>query len=67
MISNPYIGNGQNKELTNAYASTHVGDQTDTSPYIDNSDQQYISTPAYIRNMQVLIKYLRAIKKQDIK
>lgn len=67
MISNPYIGDGQNKELTNAYASTHVGDNTDTSPYMDNSDQLYISTPAYIRNMQVLIKYLQSVKKTDRK
>jgi PelA/Pel-15E family pectate lyase len=62
MISNPYIGDGQNRDTTDEYASTNVGDKTDTSPYRDTSDQEYISTPAYIRNMQVLINYLRSIK-----
>jgi PelA/Pel-15E family pectate lyase len=65
MISNPYIGDGENKELTNEYASANVGDDTDTSPYRDMSEQEYISTPAYIRNMQLLINYLKSIKKKD--
>lgn len=67
MISNPYIGDGQNKELTDEYASTNVGDKTDTSPYRDLSEQDYISTPVYIRNMQVLINYLKSIKKTGMK
>lgn len=67
MISNPYIGDGQNKEPTDEYASTSVGDKTDTSPYRDMSDQEYISTPAYIRNMQVLINYLKSTKKAGVK
>ena len=61
--SNPYIGDGQNKEQTDEYASTNVGDKTDTSPYRDLSEQQYISVPAYIRNMDVLINYLKSVKK----
>lgn len=64
MISNPYIGDGQDKEPTDEYASTRVGDKTDTSPYMDMSDQEYISTPAYVRNMRVLINYLKSIKKK---
>lgn len=67
MVSNPYIGDGQNKDPTDAYASVNVGDKTDTSPYRDLSDQDYISTPAYIRNMQVLINYLRSVRKNDLK
>jgi PelA/Pel-15E family pectate lyase len=63
MISNPYIGDGVNKELTDDYASTNVGDKTDTSPYRDLTDQDYISTPTYIRNMQLLISYLRSVNK----
>jgi Pectic acid lyase len=65
MTSNPFIGDGQNKEPTDKYASTYVGDKTDTSPYRDTSDQEYISTPAYVRNMYVLINYLKSIKKTD--
>ncbi len=67
MISNPYIGDGQNRELTDEYASTNVGDKTDTSPYRDLSEQDYISTPVYIRNMQILINYLKSIKKTGMK
>ena len=65
MISNPYIGDGENKDPTDEYASTTVGDKTDTSPYRDMSDQDYISTPAYIRNMNVLINYLKSIQKKN--
>lgn len=57
--SNPYIGDGINKDETAAYAGTHVGDKTDTSPYRDTTDQEYISTIQYIRNMNMLIKYIR--------
>lgn len=64
MISNPYIGDGVNKEPTDQYASTHVGDKTDTSPYSDPSDQLYISTPQYIKNMNVLISYLKLQKER---
>ena len=45
----------------------HVGDKTDTSPYRDMSEQDYISTPAYIRNMNLLINYLKSIKKTNVK
>jgi hypothetical protein len=65
MISNPYIGDGQNKEPTDEYASTTVGDKNDTSPYRDLSDREYISTPAFIRNMYTLINYLRSTRKAN--
>lgn len=65
MISNPYIGDGENKNPTDEYASINVGDKTDTSPYRDLSEQEYISTPAYIRNMNVLINYLKSIQKKN--
>jgi hypothetical protein len=61
-VSHPYIGDGRNQEPTDQYASTNVGDETDTSPYRDPSDQQYISTGDYIRNMNVLISFIRATK-----
>ena len=58
MTSNPYAGDGIATEPTDKYASTNVGDETDTSPYWDPSGQLYISTRLYIRNMSLLIKYL---------
>jgi hypothetical protein len=61
-ISNPYIGEGVNQEPTDEFASTNVGDKTDTSPFQDPSDQQYISTAEYIKNMNVLIKYVKSLK-----
>jgi hypothetical protein len=64
-ISNPYIGDGQNKEPTDEYASTTVGDKNDTSPYRDLSDHEYISTPAFIRNMYTLINYLKSTRKTN--
>ena len=39
------------------FAQTHVGDETDTSPYPDDA-LRGISTAAYIRNMSVLIRAL---------
>jgi len=56
--SNPYIGDGTKTEPTDTYASTNVGDETDTSPYRDESDQDYISTSEYIRNMTVLMTFV---------
>lgn len=61
-ISNPYIGDGVNTEATDAYATTRVGDETDTSPYPDTTGQKYISTGTYIRNMKLLINYMKSIE-----
>ena len=60
MTSNPYVGDGQNKEQTDQYASQHVGDETDTSPYRDTTDQEYLYTGLYIRNMKLLINYIES-------
>jgi PelA/Pel-15E family pectate lyase len=59
-ISHPYIGDGQNQEQGPKYASTVVGDDTDTSPYPDPSDNLYISTGEYIRNIHKLINFLKS-------
>jgi len=67
MISNPYTTDGQNTEPADKYASSYVGDETDTSPYRDTSDREYISTPAYIRNMNLLINYLNSVNKRKAK
>lgn len=60
--SNPYIGDGQLQEPTTRYQSTHVGDETDTSPFRDESDQEYISMAEYIRNMNLLMNYINSKK-----
>jgi hypothetical protein len=58
-ISNPYIGDGVNSEQTDKYATTRVGDETDTSPYINTSNQKYISTGEFITNMRMLLNYIQ--------
>ncbi len=62
-ISHPYTGEGKNRQPTDEFASTHVGDDTDTSPYADPSDKLYISTTAYMRNMYQLIQYVKSTQK----
>lgn len=59
-ISNPYRGDGKKTELTESYATTRVGDETDTSPYPDDSGTKYISTGTYIRNMKLLINFIQS-------
>jgi PelA/Pel-15E family pectate lyase len=61
-ISHPYVGDGQNKDLTDEFVSTNVGDETDTSCYTDTSDQKYISTSEFIKNMNLLINYINKNK-----
>lgn len=61
--SNPYIGDGTKNELTDEYASSFAGDESDTSPYRKENDQQeYITTSAYINNMRVLMNYVSGAK-----
>lgn len=62
MTSHPYAGDGVKQELTDEFASQNAGDETDTSPYRDNSGQEYISTGLYIMNMNSLIKFLQNSK-----
>lgn len=62
MTSHPYVGDGTKKDQTSDYSGTFVGDDTDTSPYRDTTDQEYISTKTYIRNMFLLLNYLKNTK-----
>ena len=64
MISHPYCGDGVKQELTDNFASTHVGDETDTSPFRDTSQQEYISTGTFIRNMNLLLNYIQSQNEQ---
>ena len=62
-VSHPYTKDGGPGDPTDKYASTNVADETDTSPYRDESEQEYISTGAFIRNMETLIDYLNATRR----
>jgi PelA/Pel-15E family pectate lyase len=68
MITNPYIGPGTDEPyLEDVYATTHVGDRNDTSPYDPTkAPATYpaeespvgISVESFIKNMGVLISYV---------
>ena len=57
--SHPYRGEGSMKVTPGDFSQTHVGDETDTSPYPDDKITG-ISTEGYIRNMSILIRSLQA-------
>jgi hypothetical protein len=57
--SHPYKGDGSKTPAPGDYSRTHVGDETDTSPYPDPK-LTGISVEAYVRNMSVLIRQLDA-------
>ena len=53
--SHPYKGDGSTNVAPGSYGTTHVGDESDTSPYPDKT-LTGISIEAFIRNMSVLIR-----------
>jgi hypothetical protein len=55
--SHPYRGDGSRNPVPGDFSQTHVGDESDTSPYPDKNITG-ISTEIYIRNMSVLIRAL---------
>jgi hypothetical protein len=56
--SHPYSHDGSKSEVAPGdFGTTHVGDETDTSPYNDGKTPA-ISTAEYLKNMNVLIQYL---------
>lgn len=65
MISNPYTGDSKPGASALQYAATMVGDETDTSPFMDMSEEEYISTAAFIRNMRTLIGFMNASKEKE--
>lgn len=58
--SNPYRGDGSKTPAQGDYATSHVGDATDTSPYVTDKPVIGISTGTYIQNMSKLIHHLGA-------
>jgi hypothetical protein len=55
--SHPFTRHGSKEIAAGDFSQTHVGDQTDTSPFPDGTTVG-ISTAAYIRHMSVLIRAL---------
>ena len=43
-----------------------MDDETDTSPYRDLTDQEYVSTGEYIKNMKMLINYLKSLNNTKV-
>lgn len=60
--SHPYTGAAPPKTPDGDYATTHVGDATDTSPYPTDKPVIGISTGTYIQNMTTLIDWLDRAK-----
>lgn len=56
--SNPYRGPGPRRPVPGDYATSHVGDASDTSPYTTDKPVTGISTATYIANMAALIRAL---------
>jgi hypothetical protein len=56
--SHTYKGVGRKAPATGDFATTHVGDETDTSPFNDTTGTLSITTAEYLRNMNVLIQWL---------
>ncbi len=56
--SHPYKGPGPATPTPGDYASTHVGDDWDTSPYPDPNPVIGISLAKYLENMAALIAWL---------
>jgi hypothetical protein len=59
--SHPYKRDGSKAPVAGDFSQTHVGDDTDTSPYPDEK-LMGISIEAYVRNMGVLIRALDSSK-----
>jgi len=64
-ISNSYSCVEKDNSLFDKYATTMVGDKTDTSPFEDKSEQKYISTRLYLKNMNILINYINSKNKKN--
>lgn len=57
-VSNSYSGPGPSVPEPGDFASTRVGDHTDTSPYVTETPEPGISVGTYIQNMGTLIESL---------
>jgi len=56
--SHSYQGPAKDGNVPGDFATTHVGDETDTSPFTDPARTPSISTAEYLKNMNALIHWL---------
>jgi PelA/Pel-15E family pectate lyase len=56
--SHPYRGDGSAKPARGDFSGTHAGDESDTSPFAADRPAIGISTAEYLRNMNVLVRWL---------
>ncbi|MGH8193557.1 MAG: pectate lyase, partial [Woeseiaceae bacterium] len=56
--SHPYRGDGASRPARGDFSGTHVGDESDTSPFTADTPVEGISTAEYLRSMNVLIRWL---------
>jgi PelA/Pel-15E family pectate lyase len=56
--SHPYRGEGKKQNTPGDFATTFVGDDTDTSPFTPTTRTESISTAEYLRNMNILVSWL---------
>ncbi len=56
--SHPYKGPASKNPVSGDFGGTHVGDETDTSPFNDTAKTPSISTAEYLRNMNLLIHWI---------
>lgn len=63
--SNPYRGPAPDEPTPGDFGGRNVGDQWDTSPYRAEEPVMGISTGAFVKNMGVLIRYLRSAEGAD--
>lgn len=58
-ISNPYLEEPEEGNTSaNDYTDSRVGDKFDTSPFQNTSDEMYISTALYLRNIRMLLGFI---------
>jgi len=57
-VSNPYAGPGPKVPVPGDFATTRVGDHTDTSPYLTDTPVLGISTGTFVENMSDLIAFV---------
>jgi hypothetical protein len=56
--SYPYRGEAKDTKVAGDFAGTHVGDESDTSPFTPTTKTESISTQEYLRNMNILVQWL---------
>jgi PelA/Pel-15E family pectate lyase len=59
-VSNSYIGDGEVIAAAGDFSQTHVGDESDTSPYVTENPVLGVSIGSFIQNMSALMQAVDA-------